>query len=139
MDLMTIPTPEATDRPARRVLQGAVLAMAGLVASMGVTFGCLVRNIVVWPDAFARGLPDFGSAGDVPAKIGQLPGTGLGDVALTLITLVAMMVWVLALVMFVRERPRAPLTYVLTAVIAGLFLWSSWGVWRLAYPVCNVF
>ena len=43
-----------------RVLQGAVLAMAGLIASLGMTFGCMVRNLLLWPDGFRHNLEVVG-------------------------------------------------------------------------------
>ena len=38
----------------RRVLEAVVLTMAGLIASMGVTFVCLIRNMILWPAAYAH-------------------------------------------------------------------------------------
>ncbi|MDO9223490.1 MAG: hypothetical protein Q7U20_07230 [Caulobacter sp.] len=138
---MTFRSLETADLAGKRILQGAVLAMAGLVASSGVTFGCVVRNIIMWPEAYTYGLPGLGSAGDGPPTIApthiRLPGSALGDLVLPLVCLVALVVWGAAVVVFVRQRPQAPLTYLLVAMIASLFLWSSWGVWRFAYPVCN--
>lgn len=110
--------------------------MAGLVASMGVAFGCLMRNLILWPQMFAHNWSDAPANG---AKSGALPGTGVGDMLLTLVLALLMIAWMWAFALFVRREPRSPLTWVASAIIGGGFLWLCWQNWQLAYPVCNAF
>ena len=123
----------------RRVLEAVILAMAGLIASMGVTFGCLIRNLIQWPDMYAH---TFGAS--EPARSTseiriRMPGTGLLDMAMTVVFVLLMLTWIWAFVGFVRRDPRSPVTWVLASLTAGLFVWSCWQNWLLAYPVCNAF
>ena len=119
-----------------RLIQGAVLAMAGLVASLGVTLGCMIRNIVSWPQEFAHNFmaEPVGGAGEMH---GHLRGTGLGDIGLSIAFALLMLVWIWALVRFVRQEPRSRLTWTLAAGIVAIFLWAGWQNWLMAYPVCN--
>lgn len=125
-----------------RVLQGAVLAMAGLFASLGMTFGCMVRNLILWPGGYAHNLAVFGIKGPTPAGLpdyGHLSGTGLADMAMTVLLALLMLVWLWAFIRFVKAQPRDRLTWMLALSIGALFAWSSWQTWILAYPVCNAF
>jgi hypothetical protein len=117
-----------------RLLQGLILAMAGLVASLGVTLGCMIRNILMWPEGFAHNFTREPNAGDMH---GHLRGTGLADMALVLVFALLMLVWVWGVVRFVRRDSRSPLTWALAAGIVSIFAWACWRNWLLAYPVCN--
>ena len=120
---------------ARRLLEGLVLTMAGAVASLGVTSGCLIRNLIRFPEEYAHNFP--GAAPSEP--YGHMPGTGLADMSLTVLFAVLMFAWVWALVRFLRREPRSPTNWAMGIVAAGVFVWLAWGAWRFAYPVCNSF
>lgn len=123
----------------RRVLEAVILAMAGLVASMGVTFGCLIRNMILWPAEYAHnfGVPD--PAGSSAALHGRMPGTSMADMATTVVCALLMLVWIWAFVSFVRREPRSPITWVSGSLIGAGFIWFCWQNWLMAYPVCNSF
>ena len=110
-----------------RFLHGIVIAMAAPLASLGVTLGCFVRNIVFYPAMFGTP-PDH-----------RMPGTGLGDFAGAALFAVLGIMWLIALGHFLRSAPRAPLTIVLTVFALVVFGFSAWQNWLLAYPVCNAF
>ncbi|MES2834777.1 MAG: hypothetical protein V4707_08730 [Pseudomonadota bacterium] len=123
----------------RRILEAVILAMAGLIASMGVTFGCLIRNMILWPDMYAH---NFGASEPVQSNAEfhiRMPGTGLLDMAGTLFLALLMLAWVWAFVTFVRRDPRSPITLVSAFLIGGAFILFCWQNWLLAYPVCNAF
>lgn len=123
----------------RRVFEAVILAMAGMVATFGVTFGCLIRNLLLWPAEYAH---NFGAPGSdrsgAPLHV-RMPGTGLGDMAMTVVFAILMLAWIWAFVAFVRREPRSPVTWVSGALIGGGFIWLCWQNWLLAYPVCNAF
>jgi hypothetical protein len=120
----------------RRVLEAVILAMAGLIASMGVTFGCLIRNLIQNPGAFAHNWSEPNAA---EALYGNMRGTGVSDMVLAAVLALLMLAWIWAFVLFVRREPRSPFTWATVAIVGGAFLWFCWQNWRLAYPVCNAF
>jgi len=123
----------------RRVLEAVILAMAGLVASMGVTFGCLIRNMILWPAEFAHNFGASDPAGSRAALHGRMPGTSMVDMAMTVVCALLMLVWIWAFVSFVRREPQSPVTWVSGSLIGAGFVWFCWQNWLLAYPVCNAF
>ncbi len=123
----------------RRVLEAVLLAMAGLIASMGVTFGCLIRNLILWPAEYAHNFGASGPARSGAELHGRMPGTGMIDMAMTVVLALLMLVWIWAFVSFVRREPRSPVTWAAGSLIGGAFVWFCWQNWLLAYPVCNAF
>ncbi len=123
----------------RRVLEAVILAMAGLVASMGVTFGCLIRNMILWPTEYAHNFGASAPAGSRSALHGHMPGTGMFDMAMTVVFALLMLIWIWAFVSFVRREPRSPFTWVSGSLIGAASVWLSWQNWLMAYPVCNAF
>lgn len=122
----------------RRVLEAVILAMAGLVASSGVTFGCLIRNLIQWPEQYAH---NFGASEPTAGAEfhGHLAGTGLIDMGMTVVFALLMLIWIWTFVGFVRREPRSPVTWVTGTLIGGGFVWFCWQNWLMAYPVCNAF
>ena len=110
-----------------RLLHGSVIVIAAPVASLGVTLGCFIRNVVFYPAIFGSAL-DHG-----------MPGTGLGDFVGSALFAVLGALWLAALVAFVRPAPRSPLTIVITALALLVFGFAAWQNWLMAYPVCNSF
>ena len=108
-----------------------VLAMAAPFASLGVSLGCFIRNLIFRPEMFSAMGPDGGAI--------RLPGTGIIDVVLSLIAALLAIIWVVAFVRFVRNEPRSLLTIALAVLAGAAFIWSAWQNWLLAYPVCNAF
>jgi len=127
----------------RRVLHGAVLAMAGLVASSGTTFACLIRNLVLWPEAYAHNLVALGLAEPGPPTgsehAGYLAGTSLADMIFPVVLLLLVPVWLWAVVNFAHQAPRSTLTWLILGGVVSVFVWSAWRTWLFAYPVCNSF
>ncbi|RZJ28018.1 MAG: hypothetical protein EON85_09940 [Brevundimonas sp.] len=122
----------------RRVLEAVILAMADLVASMGVTFGCLLRNMILWPAQYAHHFGASAPAGSAELH-GRMPGTSMLDMAMTVVCALLMLVWIWAFVSFVRREPRSPITWVPGSLIGAGFIWFCWQNWLMAYPVCNSF
>lgn len=112
---------------AGRFLHGIVIVMAAPVASMGMTLGCFIRNVVFYPAMFG------------PTLDHRMPGTGLGAFAGSTVFALLGALWLAALVAFVRPAPRSPLTIVLTVLALLLFGFAAWQNWLMAYPVCNPF
>ena len=110
-----------------RFLHGSVIVMAAPLASLCVTLGCFVRNIIVYPAVFG------------PALDHGMPGTGLGAFVGSAMFAVLGAIWLIALVAFVRPAPRSPLTIVLTILALVIFGVAAWQNWLMAYPVCNPF
>ena len=110
-------------------LKGLVIAMAAPLASMGVTLGCFIRNLVLYPQ-------ESSTIGDDEILI---PGSSLADLGVTLVLAAMALLWLVALVRFIQTDPRKPLTIVLAILAVAVFSASAWGNWRLAYPVCNAF
>jgi hypothetical protein len=123
----------------RRVLEAVILAMAGLIASMGVTFGCLIRNMIQSPAQYAHNFGATELARSRAELHGRMPGTGMVDMAMTAVFALLMLAWLWAFVAFVRREPRSPVTWVSASLIGGAFFWFCWQNWLLAYPVCNAF
>jgi len=130
-----------------RVLEGIILAMAGLVASAGVTFGCAVRNIVAEPAVFLAQLDVFEADRDaavrnLPEVVGGeshgiLMGQDLASLSFTIIPAVLMLIWLWAAFRFARARPRSATTWVMVLLMASAFVTFSVANWQMAYPVCN--
>jgi hypothetical protein len=104
-----------------------VIVMAAPVASVGVTLGCFIRNVLVYPAM-------HGSALDH-----RLPGAGLTDFVGSTVFALLGALWIASLIVFVRPAPRSPLTIVLTVLALLVFGFSAWKNWLMAYPVCNPF
>ncbi len=109
--------------------------MAAPFASMGITLGCFVRNLVLYPHS----VHDLGESGVSGEYNLQLPGTGLVDLGITLVLAGLAILWLVALVRFVRVQPRSMLTIVLGVLASLAFGFSAWQNWLMAYPVCNAF
>ena len=118
-----------------RIIQGVVLGMAGALASLGTTFGCLVRNLIVSPDAYAYNLPGLNP--ETADLHGHFRGTGIGEMAITVILALLMLTWLWAVFVFIRQEPRSWLTWILAAPIGASFLWLCHQAWMFAYPVCE--
>jgi hypothetical protein len=110
-----------------RFLHGIVIAMAAPLASLGVTLGCFIRNVIFYPAVFG------------PALDHRMPGTGLGDFVGSAVFAVLGAIWLIALAAFIRPAPRSPLTIVLTILALVIFGFAAWQNWLMAYPVCNPF
>jgi hypothetical protein len=127
-----------------RVLQGIVLAMAGPVASAGVTFGCAIRNVLSQPGEFARNFqaarPDTSGPGVVGGEPdGVLIGMDLASISFTILPALVMLIWLWAAYHFIRAEPRSPVTWIMAVLIATAFALSAVANWQMAYPVCNPF
>ena len=110
---------------AGRFLHGSVIVMAAPIASVSVTLGCFIRNVVFYPAM-------HGSALDH-----RLPGTGLGDFVGSAVFALLGALWLASLVAFVRPAPRPPLTLVLMVLALLVFGFAALQHWLMAYPVCN--
>ena len=115
--------------------QGLALAATAPVAALGVSLGCLVRNLVRHPEEFPFLRPVLQS----PDVYGRMPGTGIGTAALTLLLAGLTVVWFVALFRYVRADPRSPLSIGVAIISLGIFAYQARHAWLMAYPVCNPF
>ena len=115
--------------------QGLALAATAPVAAVGVSLGCLVRNIVRQPEEFSFLRPVLQS----PEGYGRMPGTGIDAAALTLLLAGLTVVWFVALFRYVRADPRSSLSVGVAIISLGIFVYASRHTWLMAYPVCNPF
>lgn len=113
------------------VLQAALLLMSGLVAAMGVTFGCFVRNLIQAPEAF------FPSASDLEQSHGRLRGFRLEDSVMPAVMALVLVIWLTALIRFVATDPRSRIRLAGGGLSLAAFGWAAFETWRMAWPVCN--
>ncbi|MBA4000203.1 hypothetical protein [Brevundimonas sp.] len=113
--------------------QGLALAATAPVAAVGVSLGCLVRNIAQSPGEFSFLRPFIQSV----EVYGRMPGTGIDTAALTLLLAGLTVVWFVALFGYVRADPRSPLSMGVAIISLGIFAYASRHTWLMAYPVCN--
>ena len=112
-------------------LQVALLVMSGLVAAMGVTFGCFVRNLIQVPEAF------FPSASDLEQSHGRLRGFRFEDGVMPAVMALVLVIWTIALIRFVAADPRSPIRLAGGGLSLAVFGWAAFETWRMAWPVCN--
>lgn len=116
--------------------QGLALVATAPVAALGISLGCLVRNMVRSPTEYFFARPVLEPAVEM---YGRMPGTGVGDAALTLFLATLTIVWIIALFRYVRAAPRSPLSIGAAIISLALFGYAARQTWLLGYPVCNPF
>lgn len=114
------PEVKRTGAPARLIVKGVALTVTGFLASIGMTFVCLISGYIQM--AGQREL----------AFYQEMPG------ALYAAFFIAMIVWMVIAVRF-AWRNRTWVGMILSAIAFSVFSFYALQVLRYAYPVCNPF